>query len=79
MDLAFYVLAIKIDVDGYHARQWHHIIWTSCKYAINKIPTTSYVNATIKRWGHDFTKNREGEIFKPLRQWGKAKCQREKP
>ena len=54
MDLAFYVSAIKIDADGYRASRWHHIIWTSCKYAINKIPTTRYVNATLKIWGHDF-------------------------
>ena len=27
-----------------------------------KIPTTSCVNATLKRWGHDFTRNREGSI-----------------
>ena len=58
--LAFYVSTIKIDANGYHASQCHHIIWTSCKYAINKIPTTSYVNATLKRWRHDFTRNREG-------------------
>ena len=51
MDLVFYVSKIKIDADGYHASRWHHIIWTSCKYEINKIPKTSYVNATLKRWG----------------------------
>ena len=26
MDLVFYVLTIKIDVDGYRASQWHNII-----------------------------------------------------
>ena len=62
-DLVFYVSTIKIDADGYRASRWHHIIWTSCKYAINKIPTTSYVNATLKRWGHDFTRNREREKY----------------
>ena len=30
-------------------------------------------------WGHDFIRNREGEIFKPLSQWRKSKCQRGKP
>jgi len=56
MDLVFYISAIKIDTNGYHASRWRNIISTSCKYAINKIPTTSYVNATLKRWGHDFLK-----------------------
>ena len=32
----------------------------------------------IMRWGHDFLRIRGG-IFKPLGQWGKAKCQRENP
>ena len=58
MYLWFYVSTIKIDADGYRATWWHNIISTSCKYAIDKIPTTSYVNATVKRWGHDFTRNR---------------------
>ena len=30
-----------------------------------KIPTTSCVNATLKRWGHDFIRNREGKYSKP--------------
>ena len=30
-----------------------------------KIPTTSYVNATLKRWGHDFTRNSEGKYSNP--------------
>ena len=42
----------------------------------NKIPTTSYVNET-KRWGHDFTRNRGGNIqtLEPilLRQMSKGK------
>ena len=62
MDLAFYISAIKIDADNYHDSQWYHIIWTSCKYAINEIPTSIYVNATLKRWGRDFTRNRWGGI-----------------
>ena len=43
-----------------------------------KIPTTKYVNATLKRWGHDFVRIRGG-IFKCLSQWGKTKSQRENP
>ena len=77
MDLVFYVLAIKIDADGYRASRWHHIIWTSFKYAINKIPTTSYVNATLKRLGHDFTRN--GGDIQTLEPIGKVRCQRENP
>ena len=77
-DLVFYVLAIKIDVDGYRASRWHHIIWTSCKYAINKIPTTRYVNAKLKRRGNDFTRNREGELFN-LDPLGKIQMSKVKP
>ena len=35
----------------------------------------------IMGWGHDFLRitAREGVVFKPLVQWGKAKCQRENP
>ena len=33
----------------------------------------------IMRWGHDFPKDKEGEIFNLCGQWGKAKCQRENP
>ena len=31
----------------------------------------------IMRWGHDFPKEYGGKLFKPLGQWGKAKCQRQ--
>ena len=30
-----------------------------------KIPTTSYGNATLKRWGDDFKRNREGIYSNP--------------
>ena len=33
----------------------------------------------IMRWGHDFPKEYGGKLFKPLGQWGEAKCQRENP
>ena len=41
MDLVFYVLAIKIDVDGLCASQEQYVE-TSCKMQINKNTTTSY-------------------------------------
>ena len=65
MDLVFYVSAIKIDADGFSASQGHYIfdIMYICK--LIKIPTTSYVNATLKRWRHDFTRNREGKYSNP--------------
>ena len=59
IDLVFYVSAIKIDTYGYHAIQTHYILRHHVNMQLIKIPTTSYVNAT-KRWGHDFTRNREG-------------------
>ena len=73
MDLVSYVSAIKIDVDGLCANQEQYILRHHVKMQINKNSTT------LKRWGHDFTRNREGKIFKPLSQWGKCKCQRENP
>ena len=33
----------------------------------------------IMRLGHDFLKDKEGEIFNLWGQWGKVKCQRENP
>ena len=43
-----------------------------------KIPTTSYVNATLKGWGHDFLRIREGDIqtFEPM---GKIQMSKGKP
>ena len=37
------------------------------------------MRCNVKKMGHDFTRNRKGELFKPLIVWGKAKCQRENP
>ena len=76
--LVFYVSAIKIDANGYHASRCHHIIWASCKYGINKIPKTSYVNATLKKWGHDFTRNGGGGI-QTLEPMGKIQMSKGKP
>ena len=33
----------------------------------------------IMRWGNDFPKDKEGEIFNLWDQWGKDKCQMENP
>ena len=33
----------------------------------------------IMRWGHDFPKDKDGEIFNLWGQWGKSKCQRDNP
>ena len=57
-----YVSTVKIDANGYCDSLWHNIISTSCKYAINKIPTTNYVNATLKRWGHHFLGIKGGDV-----------------
>jgi len=59
MDLVFIASEIKIDIYmvivlARHIIKFiHHV-----KMQFNKIPTTSYVNAT-KRRRHDFTRNRE--------------------
>ena len=63
---------------AFHASQAHYIFGHHVNMQFNQITTTSYVNATLKRWGHDFLRIRGG-IFKPLSQWGKVKCQRENP
>ena len=60
MDLVFYVSAIKIDTDGYRASHALYNFGHHVNMQLIKIPTTSYVNATFKRWGNDFTKNRGG-------------------
>ena len=33
----------------------------------------------LNRWGHDFTSNREGEIYKPLGQLGRIQMSKGKP
>ena len=62
MDLVFYVSTIKIDADGIHASQAQYNFLHHVTMQLIKIPTTSYINATLKRWGHDFTRNRGGDI-----------------
>ena len=49
------------------------------KYICNliKIPTASYVNATLKRWGRDFTRN--GGDIQNLKPMGKIQMSRGKP
>ena len=33
----------------------------------------------LKRWGHGFTRNKEGELFKPLILWEKGQMSKGKP
>ena len=65
MDLAFYVSTSKIDAYGFSASQAHYNLDIMYIYNLIKIPTTSYVNATLKRWRHDFLRNRR-EIIQTL-------------
>ena len=60
MDLVFYVLAIKIDAAGLCASQAQYNFGCHVNMQLIKIPTTSYANATLKRSGHDFTRNGGG-------------------
>ena len=64
IDLVFCVLTIKIDVNSYSASQAHYILRYHVNMQFNKIPTTSYA-LQQKRWGHDFTRNREGNYPNP--------------
>ena len=52
---------IKIDADGSLAREAQYNFGHHVNIHLIKIPTTSNVNATLKIWGHDFTRNREGK------------------
>ena len=65
MDLVFYVSTGKIDAYGFSASQAHYNFGHHVSMQLIKIPTTSYANATLKRWGHDFTNNREGKYSNP--------------
>ena len=65
MGLVFYVSAIKIDADGSCARQAHYNFGHHVNMQLINIPTRSYANATLKTWGHDFTRNREGKYSNP--------------
>ena len=74
-----YVSMIKIDTDGLCAIQeqdfWRHHV----KMQINKNTTTSYATQRERDGGMISQGIGRGETFKPLSQWGKAKCQRENP
>ena len=59
IDLVFCVSDIKIDVGGYSASQAPYILRNHVNMQFNKIPTTIYA-LQRKRWGHAFTRNREG-------------------
>ena len=65
MDLVFYVSEIKINADGSCASKAQYNFGHHVNMQLLKIPTTSYSNATLKRWGHDFTRNREGKYSNP--------------
>ena len=65
MDLVFYAPKIKIDADGIRASRWHNNFGHHVNMQLIKTPTTSYVNATLKIRGHDFTRNREGKYSNP--------------
>ena len=65
MDLVFCGSAIKIDACGYCASQGQLYFGHHVNTQLIKIPTTSFVNATLKRWGHDFTKNRVRKYSNP--------------
>ena len=45
----------------FRASQAHYKFGHHVNMQLIKIPTTSYVNATLKRWGHDLTRNMEGK------------------
>ena len=65
MDLVFYVSEIRIDANGSRSIQAQYNFGHHVNMELIQIPTTRYVNATLKRWGHDFTRNKAG-VFKPL-------------
>ena len=78
MVLVFYVSAIKIDADGLGASQAQCVLRHHVKCKLIKIPQLA-MRRNVKEMGHDFIRNREWEISKPLANWGKAKCPRENP
>ena len=60
--------------------QARHIVILDIMYICNliKIPTTNYVNATLKIWGHDFLRISGGDIqtFEPM---GKSQMSKGEP
>ena len=55
----FYVSVIEIDVDGIRASQEQYNFGHRVNMQLIKIPTTSYVDTTLKIWGHDSTRHME--------------------
>ena len=53
---------IQINVDGSRASQAQYNFVHHVNMQLIKIPTTSYVNATLNRWWDDFTRNGGGNI-----------------
>ena len=64
MDLACYVSKIKNNAYGTRASQTHYKFRHNVNMQFNKIPTTSYVNAT-RDGGIDFARNREENYSNP--------------
>ena len=56
---------IKIDADGSCASEGKYNFGHHVNMQLIKLTTTSYVNATLKRWGNDFTRNRGGRYSNP--------------
>ena len=65
MDLVFYIVSkIKIDADGLCAIQTQYVLRHHVTMQLIKIPKLAMCR-NVKEMGHDFTRNREGELFKP--------------
>ena len=56
---------IKIDANGSQASQAQYNFGHHVNMQLIKIPTTSYVNATLKRWGHDSQGRGRGKYSNP--------------
>ena len=65
MDLVFLCSENKIDAYGFSAIQTNYNFGRHVNMQLIKIRTTIYVNASLKRWGHDLTRNREGKYSNP--------------
>ena len=63
----------------FHASQTHYNFRHNVICNLIKIPTTSYVNATLKRWGHDFLRIRGGRGIQTSEAMGKNQLSKGKP
>ena len=64
MGLVFYVSEIKVDADGLCAIHAQCVLRHHVKCKLIKIPQLA-TRRNVKEMGHDFTRNREGGLFKP--------------